>query len=83
VTRVPPEEDVGARATGPDATERTSVTGPPRYPDAEDTGVERDSRSGGGAPRWITVLGIVIAVLVVLTLIVLHLTGAVGPGVHQ
>lgn len=60
------------------------MAGLSRYPDAEaDTGVERDRGSAAGAPPWIAVLGIVIAILVVLTLVVLHLTGAIGPGLHQ
>jgi hypothetical protein len=68
VTQVPSEENAGPL---------------PRYPDAEDdTGARADRRSAAGAPRWITVLGIVIAILVVLTLVVLHLTGAIGPGLH-
>jgi hypothetical protein len=55
----------------------------PRYPDAEDdTRVEGERGSATGTPRWITVLGIVIAILAVLTLVVLHLTGAIGPGLH-
>jgi hypothetical protein len=53
------------------------------YPDTGDTGGKgRKRRSGGGTPRWITVLGVAVAVLVVLMFVFLHLSGAVGPGVH-
>jgi hypothetical protein len=51
-------------------------------PDTDDTGLGPERGSAAGPPRWITVLGVVVIVLVVLTLVVLHLTGAVGPGVH-
>jgi hypothetical protein len=84
VTRVPPEENVESHPAGPGPRERESAAGLPRYPDTEDdTGAEPDRRSAAGAPRWIRVLGIVIAILVVLTLVALHLSGAIGPGVHQ
>jgi hypothetical protein len=60
------------------------VTGPRRYPETEDeTHVEGYRGSGADPPRWSTVLGIVIPILVVLTLVVLHLTGVIGPGVHE
>jgi hypothetical protein len=56
---------------------------PPSYPDAgEDTGVRSDRGSATGTPRWVPVLGIVIAIVLVLLLVVLHLTGVLGPGAH-
>jgi hypothetical protein len=53
---------------------------PPPYPDTGgDTG---DRGSGPGTPRWVPVVGIIIAIVVVLLFVVLHLTGTLGPGVH-
>ena len=48
----------------------------------DDTPVEPGRGSATGTPRWGTVLGIVIAVGLVLLLLVLHLTGVLGPGGH-
>jgi hypothetical protein len=56
---------------------------PPRYPDTgEDTGVGSDHGAPTGKPRWVSVLGISIAIGLVLLLVVLHLTGILGPGAH-
>jgi hypothetical protein len=56
---------------------------PPSYPDTgEDTGVGPDRRSASSTPRWVPVLGIVIAIALVLLLVVFHLTGILGPGAH-
>ncbi|HEX9380988.1 MAG TPA: hypothetical protein VF891_05775 [Gaiellaceae bacterium] len=35
-----------------------------------------------GTPRWLSVLGIVVAILLVLLFVVLHVTGTLGPGAH-
>jgi hypothetical protein len=43
---------------------------------------EVEPGSAPRTPRWIPALGIAVAILVILTLAVLHLTGAVGPGAH-
>jgi len=76
---VPPEEHVGARAA-----KRFPAPDPPAYPETdEETGAGPDSESAASTPRWIKIVGIVIAVLVVLMFVVMHLTGAVGPGAHQ
>jgi hypothetical protein len=52
-------------------------------------GTDDDTGTGPGRgappasrPRWIPVAGIVIAIVLVLLLIVLHLTGTLGPGGH-
>ena len=54
---------------------------PPPYPDAADTDAasERDERT----PRWKTVLGILIALIVIGLIAYLHLAGIVGPGAHS
>ena len=36
----------------------------------------------GRAPRWAIVLGIVIAIHLVALIVLLHLTGTIGPGIH-
>ena len=54
---------------------------PPPYPD--DTGDESgDGGSVRSRPRWVTVLGIIIAIALILLFVVLHLTGTLGPGAH-
>jgi hypothetical protein len=40
------------------------------------------ARETAGRPRWITVLVVAVAVVAVAILVLLHLSGAVGPGVH-
>jgi hypothetical protein len=55
----------------------------PPYPDTgDDTGGEPDRESPAGTPRWVAVVGIVIAIGLLLLFVVLHLTGGVGPGAH-
>jgi hypothetical protein len=56
---------------------------PPPYPKrGDDTGEGSDYVPAAGTPRWITVLGIVIAIGVVVLIVVLHLSGSMGPGAH-
>jgi hypothetical protein len=51
-------------------------------------GTEDDTRRGPAGrarkprPRWGLVLGIVIAIALIGLIVFLHLTGAIGPGVH-
>ncbi|GEM_PF-1845448 len=49
---------------------------------SNDTGVGHDRRSTTSTPRWVSVLGIVIAIVLLLLIVVLHLTGILGPGLH-
>jgi hypothetical protein len=56
---------------------------PPHYPDTgDDSGMDSDRIPATGAPRWISVVGIIVAIGLVLLLVVLHLTGVIGPGAH-
>jgi hypothetical protein len=48
----------------------------------DETGVAPGRGAATGTPRWVSVLGIVIAVGLVLLFFVLHLTGVLGPGAH-
>jgi hypothetical protein len=53
------------------------------YPDSKgDTDVGPDRGSPNGRPRWVSMLGIVIAIVLLLLIVVLHLTGILGPGAH-
>jgi len=59
------------------------VADPPRYPDTgDDTGAGLDRGSASGTPRWVKVLGVIIAIAMVLLFVVLHLTDTLGPGAH-
>ena len=56
---------------------------PPRSPETEeDTGVGSDRGAASGTPRWVFVLGIIIAIALVMMIVFLHLTGTLGAGVH-
>ncbi|MGH2804133.1 MAG: hypothetical protein ACRDL4_13965 [Thermoleophilaceae bacterium] len=59
------------------------MAAPPSYLDTgDDTGVGPDRGSVTRTPRWVFVLGVVIAIVLVLLFVVLHLTGTLGPGAH-
>jgi len=55
------------------------MANPPLHPD---TGDGPDRGSASSTPRWVLVLGIIIAIVLVLLFVVLHLTGTLGPGAH-
>jgi hypothetical protein len=55
----------------------------PSHPDTHDAGDGHGrGPATGGAPRWLGVVGTTVAIMVVALLIVLHLTGVLGPGGH-
>ena len=55
----------------------------PPYPDSnDDSGVGTGQGSPPATPRWVAVLGMIIAIGLVLLFVVLHLTGSIGPGAH-
>lgn len=55
----------------------------PRTPETRD-GTDRPPARGptSGTARWLVVVGIVVAVGLLALIVFLHLTGAIGPGVH-
>ncbi len=55
----------------------------PPYPDTgNDTGVESGRGATTGTPRWVSVVGLILAIGLVLLVVILHLTGSIGPGAH-
>jgi hypothetical protein len=62
--------------------EETPMASPPRHPDTDDdTGVGPDPGSRTGTSRWVYVFWIV-GIALILLVVVLHLTGAIGPVHH-
>jgi hypothetical protein len=64
--------------------EETDMAELPSHPGTDDdpgAGPGRDAPPAG-RQRWVPVAGIVIAIVLVLVIIVLHLTGTLGPGSH-
>jgi hypothetical protein len=56
---------------------------PPPYPDSGDAAdVNPYRRHAGGTPRWVSAVGIGVVVGLLLLVVVLHLTGTIGPGAH-
>jgi hypothetical protein len=55
----------------------------PSHPDSDDAGAGRGrDPNAGGTPRWVSVVGIIVAIGAVMLLVALHLTGVLGPGGH-
>lgn len=51
-------------------------------PEADDSNAGPDRGSASGTPRWVSVLGIIIAIVLVVLVVLAHLTGTIGPGLH-
>jgi hypothetical protein len=55
----------------------------PSHPDTDNNAGREPGRGPTtGTPRWVNVVGIVLAILVVGLLVALHLTGVLGPSGH-
>jgi len=66
------------------------MTDPGPYPDGEahpggenDPGTRLGRGPTGSTPHWVRVVGILVGVALLALLVVLHLTGTLGGGVHQ
>ena len=60
------------------------MAGPrPDSDDEDDAGGRLDRGSTTRMPRWMWVLGIVVAIALIALFVVLHLTGTLGADVHQ
>jgi cytochrome b561 len=56
---------------------------PPPYPGSgDDSGASPNRGSTDGAPRWVSVVGIIAFVVLVVLMVVLHLSGVIGSGAH-
>jgi hypothetical protein len=71
------------RATTEEETHMPDRPYPDTDPDTgDDTGLGSDCGSPTSPPRGMSVLGIVITIVLLLLIVVLHLTGILGPGLH-
>lgn len=58
------------------------MASPPRYPQTDDdTGVGPDRESTTGTAPWVYVL-VIVGIALILLMVVLHLTGTMGHGLH-
>ena len=57
---------------------------PPPYPGSgDDSGAGPVRGPANGAPRWISVLKMIIAIALLVLVLVLHLSGIIGPRAHS
>lgn len=55
---------------------------PPRSPGTEKNARQGPDPEATSTPRWVFVLGIIIAIALVGLIILLHVSGTLGPGAH-
>ena len=55
---------------------------PPPYPERDDSEMAPNRESTGDARRWISAAGIIVALILILIVVILHLSGVIGPGSH-
>jgi hypothetical protein len=58
------------------------MTDPPRRPGTDGDDGPAPAGPPGGASRWKIVLGVTIAIALLVVIVLLHLTGTIGPGAH-
>ena len=58
------------------------MTDPPRNPRTDGNGGLGPDGSTGSTSRWKVVLGVTIAVALLALIVLLHVTGIIGPGAH-
>lgn len=83
----PPEADVRSETAEAGRVGQQPTAHPPRFPDTEEgTGVGHHRRGATRKRRWPSILGKIIAIAIavgfVVLIVLLHLTGTFGPGVH-
>jgi hypothetical protein len=63
--------------------EETDMADPLHSPDdADNANRGPDQGAPNGTPRWVVVGGIVLAIALLGLIVILHLSGAIGPGTH-
>ena len=55
---------------------------PSHSPATGDDAHRGTNETSGRGPRWVVVVGFVIAIAVLGLIVFLHLSGAIGPGIH-
>jgi len=58
------------------------MSDPPRHPGTDGNGSPDPEGSPGGASRRMVVLGVTIPIALLAAIVLLHLTGTIGPGAH-
>jgi hypothetical protein len=58
------------------------MTDPPRHPGTDENAGPGPEGPPGGASRWKVVLAVTIAIALLALIVLLHVTGTIGPGAH-